>query len=556
MKIFGFEISRAARASKASPNELKGTEIKAYSYSDEGSVFSNTGRIPIRSFAFNGEKTPGALGNPVNLVPDFQALRIRSYEALLNNDTIKTVTSPFLKWVVGSGLKLEAQPNEALLGFEGIKEDFAAFRTNVEAYWQIYADSKRSDYSGMVSLHENSANAFETVFVGGDVLTVLRVDANLNLTVQVIDGQHVKTPVFNGAMMAAAAKAGNTIFHGVEVDPTGKHVAFYVVKNKPMSFIAEYERIEAYGAESGCLMAWMEYGLKHRIDHKRAIPEMTATFEKVKKLDRYTEATVSSAEERAKVPWTIEHDHNSDGENPFEADIRRKLNGTNQTVIESGYELGKLTAKNISASEEKTVVNMPIGAKLKALDSDSEINYEPLWKAIFIQSAASAGIPPEVALRQYNSNYVASRAAIMAWSHEVNLRRKKHASYFYQHVYNLWLYMHVVKNKVDAEGYLKAVNSGNLDIIESYSVARWVGANMPHVDPKKEADAVRIQLGDPAIGETPLMSRQQAAEQLGLGEWEENFKEYQKEEKLIPTPPVPAPQPPAGETITPEKVTV
>lgn len=552
MKIFGINFS-FGKSPAASANES--SEPSAYSYSDEGNAFSNTGRIPLRSVAFNGEKTPGALGNPVNLVPDFDSLRSRSYEMLLNNDTIKTIAGPYFRWVNGSGLKLQAQPNETVLGFEGIKEDFSVLRSKAEAYWQVYADSKRSDYSGMVSLHENFDNAFCTAFNGGDVLHILRVDDQLNLTVQVVDGQHIKNPIFNSKMMDAAAKAGNTIFRGVEVDPTGRHVAFYVVKNQPNKFFAEYERIPAYGPETGCQMAWMEYGLKHRIDHHRGIPELTPTFEKVKKLDRYTEATVSSAEERAKVPWTIEHNRDSDGENPMAANIRKRIAGSTEAAL-SSYEIAQATAKNIEATQEKSVINMPIGSSLKALASDSEINYEPLWKSIFIQASASAGVPPEVALRQYNSNYVASRAAIMAWSHEVNIRRKKHAAYSYQKTYELWFFMQVLKNKLDADGYLKAYNEGNLDVMESYTAARWAGAIMPHVDPTKEIKFVREALGDPTIGETPLISHQQASEQLGVGEWEENFKEYQKEEKLIPPLPVAAAPPGPGETLVPEKVTV
>jgi capsid protein len=298
------------------------------------------------------------------------------------------------------------------------------------------------------------------------------------------------------------------------------------------------------------------YGLKHRIDHKRGIPEMTATFEKVKKLDRYTEATVASAEERAKIVLTIEHDQHSDGENPFAANVKRNIPGNGAVVSETPYELAKLTALNISATQDKTVTNLPIGAKLKAIESDAEINYEPLWKAIFMQTAASANVPPEVALKQYNSNYVASRAAIMAWSHEVNIQRKKHADFFYQNIYKLWFTLHVLKKKISADGYEAALHTGNWLVMDSYTAARWVGAIMPHVDPVKEANSVRIQLGDPALNETPLISRQQAAEQLGVGEWEENFKEYQKEEELIPKPVVVEPQPPAGETLVTEKVGV
>ena len=57
---------------------------------------------------FDGEKTPGELGVPVNLIPIHNSLRLRSYEAELKMDIVKIITGRFFKWVVGTGLKLQA----------------------------------------------------------------------------------------------------------------------------------------------------------------------------------------------------------------------------------------------------------------------------------------------------------------------------------------------------------------------------------------------------------------------------------------------------------------
>ena len=69
-------------------------------------------------------------------------------------------------------------------------------------------------------------------------------------------------------------------------------------------------------------------------------------------------------------------------------------------------------------------------------------------------------------------------------------------------------------------------------ITESYSQCRFMGKNVPHIDPLKEIKAIREMLG--IDGAIPLISREQASEMLGAGQWDENFMKSLEEEKIIP----------------------
>ena len=53
-------------------------------------------------------------------VPDYNVLRIRSYDAYTKSDIVRIITSKYFHWVVGSGLKLQAEPNKVVLESEGI----------------------------------------------------------------------------------------------------------------------------------------------------------------------------------------------------------------------------------------------------------------------------------------------------------------------------------------------------------------------------------------------------------------------------------------------------
>lgn len=475
---------------------------------------------------FDGEKTPGELGIPVNLVPMHQSLRLRSYEAELKMDIVKIITGRFFKWVVGTGLKLQSEPDEVVLESEGIKENLTDFRKITESRFQVFSSSKISDYNGMTNLHDRAEEAFRTAFLGGDCLIVQRIE-NGFVNVQIIDGQEVVNPDKDEYYKNAKAN-NNFIQQGIEISQRGEHIAFFV-RFKTLEG-TEIKRIQAKGEKSGKVFAWMLYGQKHRINHHRGIPMISSILEKVSKLDRYTEATVSSAEERAKVVYSIEHNQFSTGENPILENMRKNLGGSTDS---DPFKLAEDVTKNIKLTTNKQAFNMPVGSKLQALESNLELHYEPFFKGVFVQVCAAVDIPPEVALQQYNSNYSASRAAINGWGYIVDIYRKKFAQNFYKNVYSLWLECEVLQGKIKSEGYAKALRENNIMAIEAYCSSRFTGVNMPHIDPLKEVKAIREMMGDPKNGIVPLMSLDKASESLNLGDWEENFNKYVSEMEVF-----------------------
>ncbi len=497
------------------------------------SVYTNT---PLVGFGiFNGEKTPGALGIPINLRSDPAAIRYRAYEAYTTSDVINILIGRLITSVIGNGLQMQAEPYEKILKLE--KVDIAGLpelKSNVEEYFSMYCNSNRCDFAGMNNLHVNAEKVFKSGILGGDCLIILRVDEKYNPTTQVIAGEHLFTPLIDQQLMQQVTSRGTMIFGGIEIDDKGKQIAFYVRKRsidaKATMDNLEYERIEAYDKTTGMQMAWMYYGKKDRIDSPRGISTLAPILEKNKKLDRFTEATVKSAEEHAKTVYTVVHGKTSTGENPFLTGPRANAGIADKSP--NFWVEGQVAANKIAISTEGDVFNLPPDSELKTVSSQAEINYEPFWKAIFVQLAASIGMPPEVALQQYNSNYSASRAAINGWGYIVDVYRKGLAEKFYQPFYDLWLYCHILKNKVDAPGYLEAKNSGNTEIIEAYSAAKFTGVNMPHIDPLKEINAIRAALGA-GYADVPLISFEQATAQNGSGDWENNVKKLSEEKKMM-----------------------
>lgn len=485
-----------------------------------GNSFPQTNNIVVKQ-SFDGEKTAGELGNIYDLQPEYHKLRMRAYEMDLKTDLVKIITGKIFKWIIGTGLKLQSECDYEvlnMLGYNVQQESLEQFKTRSEHLFNLWAKSKLGDYSAQQNLHQKGNDAFKTAFLGGDALVILRYSKTDGVTVQLIDGEQIQSPIKD------QGKRSDTIIkYGVEVDKRGRHVAYWV-KTADSEF--EYQRITV--KSNGIHRAWLIYGYKHRIDHVRGIPAITSIIEKVSKLDRFTEASVSKAEQVANIPFAIEHDRDSTGENPL-ANLHPKKN-LNLKDETTSYEEAGGTANQIRQSTSNSVFNMPIGAKLKTLANESETNFDEFYKAIFRSLCAAVDVPPEVALQMYEQSYSSSRAAINMWEHIIEIWRDNIiVNNYYKPIYKFWLYHQMLEGKIENEFYEKAVNEKDAMALEAFYNCRLVGKKMPHIDPLKESKAIRDLLQD----DTPLISREQAAEMANAGDWNQNYAKFKTERKDI-----------------------
>jgi len=496
------------------PPPLQGEGYESRDYK----AFHN-GYSPLFSVSYTGEKNEGAMGPVKRYWLDYIALRARSWASYLDSEITQGILNKFAGWIVGSGLKLQSEPVVRALATEGITlNDKESFSKDIEARFRMFARSKKTDHGGRENLSQLAQTAYLNAIVGGDMLVVLRLIKG-NITVQIIDGSQVQQPLFTSEFVTAANKNGNTISHGVERDKTGKHVAYYVRKS-----FNDFTVIKAETA--GRLTAFLVYGQRYRIDNTRGIPIISAVMESIAKIDRYREAMVDSAEERAKVVYSVEHGSISTGENPHIDGMKAAFNA--DAKEQTGPIDGEAVAAKVATTTKKQVVNMPRGATLKALDSKTELHYEVFYNVNINSIASAVGIPPEVALSKYDSNFSASRAALKDWEHTILIRRGDFAFQFYQNIYNFWFEVQVLQNKISAPGYLEAQARGNDLVVQAYHNARFVGANVPHIDPLKEVKAERAKLGQAHL---PLTTAEAATESLGEGEYDSNVEQVIKEVK-------------------------
>lgn len=479
----------------------------------------------IKRDYFTGEKTPGELGAATDYLLDYTRLRIFSWQSYLESEITQTIINKYNTWITGNGLRLQCEPNDYVLKQENITVP-EGFQKNAEERFKVWARTRFADHARMLSLNQMSSEVFRHAKIGGDCLLVLRYVKG-KVTFQLIDGEHVMTPYLNSDEEKAAIARGNQILHGVEVSPTGEHVAYYV-----HGADGKFYRVQRLGKKTGRLMAFMVYGSRYRIDEVRGMPLISAVLESLRKLDRYKEATVGSAEERQKIAYAIQHKKDSVGANPLLGKVEqaRKL-GMGEAPESKSEPDPEASSTKIAASTGKQVFNMGVDSYLELLESKNELYFKEFYDTNFDAVCSAMQIPPEIARSMYNSNYSASRAAIKDWEKSMKTNRQHFSDQFYQPYYNLWLEMEILSGKIQADGYMQAMQEKNIMALESYRGARWIGDNVPHIDPLKEVVAVRKKLGDDT---TPLVTYEQATEELAGGEFTQNIQKVIEEKKLIP----------------------
>lgn len=525
-----------ATSNKTFLDRLLSGEIKLFASKTTAPEFKTAPRAPeaVRSGAsgdyrelythsFTGEKDHGEIGPLRNYALDYNSLRIRSWQSYLESDTAQTIIRRLTVWVIGKGLKLQSEPEKKVLEMEGIKINREEFSQEVEARFNLWRRTKSADHRGMKSLDKISSLAFVNAKVGGDVLVVLRLTSDERVTVQLIDGAHIQSPVYGTEGFPQTLANGNQIKNGIEVDENGRHVAYWVRQG----LLGTPKRIAARGEKTGMLMAWIIYGLDFRLDSMRGMPLLTAVLETISKLERYKEATLGSAEEQAKVALQVVHNVNSTGTNPFGQNI---LTAHDADAKATGFDSdGKELATNLTVSTKKQAFNNPPGSEIKPLNPSTGQNvFKDFYSAYTDSTCATVGIPPNVAAMKYDTSFSSARAALKDWENSLFVERDDWTKQFYQPIYDYWLYIQILRGKINAPGYLLAKKKGNQDVIDAYNSCRFVGVGVPHIDPLKEVKAEREKLGT-AGAHLPLTTQESATEALGGGEAIGNTLQFARE---------------------------
>lgn len=417
--------------------------------------------------------------------------------------------------VIGSGLMLSAKIDREFLGMTAEEAD--AWQRNTEKEFSIWADNRQAcDATGLNDFYELQQLALMSWLQSGDVFCLFKGGAKnavnpYDICLHLIEADRVATPM---AWKAAGVRmtegknpnTKNDIHDGVEVDATGRIVAYHIRNTYPFELTTketDWTRIEAISKKTG-MPNILQIVETERPDQYRGVSYLAQVIEPLLQLRRYTETEITAAMIESCFAGFIKTEARTD-EMPI-----------NETRDPEPYEPSNPDEFNFGPGEYNV---LKPGEDITFTDPKRPANgFSAFTRAIAEQVGAALEIPADLLLKAFNASYSASRGALLeAWK-AFRMRRTWFAKDFCKPVYEAWLAEAVAIGRINAPGFFIDPR-----IRHAYSGSEWTGPSQGQLDPVKEitAEVMAVQNG--------FSTHEQSTARLNGGNWQNNIEKLQRE---------------------------
>lgn len=364
---------------------------------------------------------------------------------------------------------------------------------------------RRQDFYGLQGL------AFLSMLMSGDVFALFGMKENrrtpYQTTVRLLEADRICTPDSFGESVSKETDGGGRIVDGVEIDREGAVIRYHVASRSPLaqsnSGELTWTAIDAFGSETGCpnILHVMTH---ERPEQRRGVPFVAAEIEQLKQFGRYMNAELAANLVSSMLTAFIVSDED-DGKFGLEDAVNES-----EKVTDDDLQLELAPG---------AVYNLPPGKKVETVNPlRSNTQFESFVNTCIMTIASSMGIPKEVLVKKYESNYTAARAALLDFWRTVRMYRTKFNASFNQPVYEQWLSEAVAAGRINAPGFFD-----DPAVRQAWCGCLWMGASMGHVDPLKEVNAAAARIMN------NITTQEQEAMEYNGNNWDEIVKQRTKE---------------------------
>ncbi len=456
-------------------------------------------------------------------------LRQRARMLYMNSPVATAAINTNRTKVVGIGLSLKSTVNSRVLGLS--VENARAWQEQVEAEFALWADEKQNcDAIGMNNFKSLQQLVLKSWLMNGDcfVLITRQKPTPLNpysLRLHVIEADRVSSPSNFGAIgykgitdatiPEGEPGAGHKVYDGVEVDESGRVVAYHICSKYPGEWSdvsLKWARVLAYGEKTG-LPNVLHIMDSERADQYRGVTYLAQVIEPLLQLRRYTESELMAALVQSFFTAWIETDVNPMG-NPFNEVGAGDTGGEadNISIDENEYEMAPGTVTHLRRGEKIVFGNPRIPPPRPA----------PFFNTPGAEDGEALEIPYDVLIKEFNSSYSASRGALLEAWEAFRMRRAWLVDGFCAPVYRLWLAEAVARGRIKAPGFFD-----DPLLRKAWSGAQWNGPVQGQLDPKKEAEAAELQV------KNGFKTRTQVTREQSGADWEENVTQLARENEQL-----------------------
>lgn len=427
----------------------------------------------------------------------------RSQDAYRNILIARAIISRYTSYVIGPGLKLQSQVDSKVLGIS--KEKAKEIERKIEKRFSNLAKTTAFDYYDKLNLYEMQALAFQSRKVDGDLIintpskTGRPRRGQLSLSAQLIGAEQLSNPWYN--------IDDKRFRNGVEHDSIGRPIAFHIQENHPSD-------IHRYGLEQSWfrLPRYGRLSFKERVFHSmqserigqsRGVPSLAVVMQKLKELDSYGIAELTSANVSAKATGAITTP-NGDGL-PFGTDATNYDRRQNEIAMGNG-----------------TIFELLPGEDIKFFNpARPNANYEPFVLAALREIGAATGLPVEFLCLHFTSSYTAARAALNQAKTVIDIEREYEINKIWTPFYLLYLDEMIMRREIELPDLDDPMR---YDALAGHT---WHGPEMGSVDEVKDILAARARI------ELKISNRKIEAKRLGIGDYDEIWSQLLKEETEI-----------------------
>lgn len=428
--------------------------------------------------------------------------------------------------IVGAGLRLKPTIDRETLGMT--PEQAEAWQRKVQAEFNLWANRKQAcDATGVNNFYGMQQLVALSWPMSGDVFALIkRADPTplepYSLRLHILEADRVRTPHFGNAqgivnnplltdVTTAKLENGNTVYDGVEVDKSGKVVAYYIANTYPYEFGADttkFVRVAAYGDTMG-LPNILHIMDTERPEQYRGVPYLAQAIEPLLQLRRYTEAEITAAIVQSFFTAFVKTEAGA-ADNPF-----NEIGGDGVQEVSrdpNEYEMGPGTMNFLEPGEDVTFGS----------PTHPNTGFDTFVRALVEQVGACLEIPADLLMMSFNASYSASRAALLeAWK-GFRMRRSWLTDDFCRPVYELWLTEAVARGRISAPGFLT-----DPIIRQAYLCSEWVGPSQGQLDPTKEVQAAVMAI------ENGLSNHEAEAEKLNGSQFSANVDKLTGENERL-----------------------
>lgn len=494
------------RPPKPQERELEGPPVVAV---------SQLGNAPVRYAYHDGEKFPGGFGFTNLLLTDYWTLRARSAQLFKTNIYARGIVRCLVTNIINVGLHLEAVPDESILGLS--EDELADWSEHIENRFDLWSRSPSvCDYQGQQSFGALQIAAKTEAFIAGDVLVVLHQNKATGLPqVRLVGGSAVQTPLGRVDLLK-----GHKIVHGVELDPSGRHVGYWIRKDND-----KFERLPARGP-SGRRIAWLVYGTDKRLDDVRGEPLLSIVLQSLNEIDRYRDSVQRKATINAIFAMVVERDNEGTPSRALTAGGGAQLR---TSIVGSNGGEGSKSFNFVDQVPGGVIDRLAPGEKVKGFPpTGTDEKFSEFEAAIVYAIAWCLRVPPESLTLTFQNNYSASQAATNEFKNFLNPVRMLWGEEFCQPIYTEWLLSEVLMQRVNAPGLLESWRDPRrFDEFAAWVSADWCGAIKPSIDLVKQGRGYQILVNN------GFMSRDRASRETTGTKYSKNIKKLKRENEML-----------------------